>query len=87
MKQLKTNDAIRDAVKAYNNEFAHRLNGVLLSFTGSRIKGYSLYFKDAVSGRIISTIMTGNEKAILTSIGSIYQFSASPVLIIKPVVS
>jgi hypothetical protein len=80
---LKTNDRIRTAIQVYNTEFAYKLNGVLLSFTGSRIKGYQLYFKDSVSDLVTCTIYTGNEKAIITAIDTIYQFTGSNSPVIK----
>lgn len=80
---LKTNDKIRAEISLFNNEFSYKLNGCLLSFTGSRIKGYSLYFKDTYSGAIFCTVSTGNERTILTAIQSIYQFSACRVPILK----
>ncbi|MEO6306172.1 MAG: hypothetical protein ABIP51_23695 [Bacteroidia bacterium] len=83
MKLLKTNDKIRSEISTYNNEFAHILNGVILSFTGSRIKGYSLYFKAVDSGLITCTITGGNEKNILHAIQTLWQFSGSRQPIIK----
>ena len=82
--QLKTNSKVRAAIASYNNEFSYRLNGIELSFTGSRIKGYQLYFKVCTSGKIVSLITCGNEREVLTAIYAISQFSGCPFSILKP---
>ena len=85
--QLKSNNNIRVKIAAYNSEFSYRLNGIELSFTGSRIKGYKLYFIVCTSRKIVNLITCGNEKDILTAIDAIYQFSATPFSILKPMPS
>jgi hypothetical protein len=78
------NERIRDAIKAFNAEFSYRLNGCELSFTGSRKKGFQLYFKTCVSGKIVCTIISGNCHTVMTAIAALSQFGSCPFSLLKP---
>lgn len=50
---------INSLILEFNNSFADKLNGVVLSFTGDIRKEYQIYFKDSCSGKIEAFIFKG----------------------------
>lgn len=76
---------LNEVVDYFNSWYVNNLNGVKLSFTGSIIKGYNIYFCEVSSGRIVRSIIYGaNIKTAISTIATLEAIFSDMEKIYKP---